>query len=297
MMTKNLRAYFELSLAMFIVGSSVVVGKLLVDNIPVFLISGLRFAISSLILFPILIKYEGLTFLTINKKDWLILGLQSFTGVFLFNILLLNGLKYTNAIESGIILGTTPAIIALISLLFLKEKMSLYKWLGILLSVIGIIIINVFGSNVTLGDKSFSFWGNLLILGAVVCEALFTIFRKVSSNKVTPLLTATAVSIIGLILFLPFSIYDALNFDFSTITILDWLYILYFGLFVTVIAFLLWFHGVSKVSASTAGVFSSVMPVSAVILSSIILKEEITIINLLGITCILLAILIFTKKQ
>lgn len=297
MMTKNLRAYFELSLAMFIVGSSVVVGKLLVDNIPVFLISGLRFAISSLILFPILIKYEGLTFLTINKKDWLILGLQSFTGVFLFNILLLNGLKYTNAIESGIILGTTPAIIALISLLFLKEKMSLYKWLGILLSVIGIIIINVFGSNVTLGDKSFSFWGNLLILGAVVCEALFTIFRKVSSNKVTPLLTATAVSIIGLILFLPFSIYDALNFDFSTITILDWLYILYFGLFVTVIAFLLWFQGVSKVSASTAGVFSSVMPVSAVILSSIILKEEITIINLLGITCILLAILVFTKKQ
>lgn len=297
MMTKNLRAYFELSLAMFIVGSSVVVGKLLVDNIPVFLISGLRFAISSLILFPILIKYEGLTFLTINKKDWLILGLQSFTGVFLFNILLLNGLKYTNAIESGIILGTTPAIIALISLLFLKEKMSLYKWLGILLSVIGIIIINVFGSNVTLGDKSFSFWGNLLILGAVVCEALFTIFRKVSSNKVTPLLTATAVSIIGLILFLPFSIYDALNFDFSTITILDWLYILYFGLFVTVIAFLLWFQGVSKVSASTAGVFSSVMPVSAVILSSIILKEEITIINLLGITCILLAILVFTRKQ
>lgn len=297
MMTKNLRAYFELSLAMFIVGSSVVVGKLLVDNIPVFLISGLRFAISSLILFPILIKYEGLTFLTINKKDWLILGLQSFTGVFLFNILLLNGLKYTNAIESGIILGTTPAIIALISLLFLKEKMSLYKWLGILLSVIGIIIINVFGSNVTLGDKSFSFWGNLLILGAVVCEALFTIFRKVSSNKVTPLLTATAVSIIGLILFLPFSIYDALNFDFSTITILDWLYILYFGLFVTVVAFLLWFQGVSKVSASTAGIFSSVMPVSAVILSSIILKEEITIINLLGVTCILVAILIFTRKQ
>lgn len=296
MMTKNLKPYIELSLAMFIVGSSVVVGKLLVDNIPVFLISGLRFAISSLILLPILIKYEGLTFLTINKKDWLILGLQSFTGVFLFNILLLNGLKFTNAIESGIILGTTPAIIALISLFFLKEKMSLYKWIGIFLSVVGIIIINVFGSNLTFGDKGFSFWGNLLILGAVVCEALFTIFRKVSSNKVTPLLTATAVSIIGLILFLPFSIYDAMNFDFSTLTILDWLYILYFGLFVTVIAFLLWFQGVSKVSASTAGVFSSVMPVSAVILSSIILKEEITITNLLGITCILLAILIFTKK-
>ncbi|WP_226530649.1 EamA family transporter [Metabacillus niabensis] len=57
------------------------------------------------------------------------------------------------------------------------------------------------------------------------------------------------MSIFGLIMFLPFSIYEAKEFDFSSVGTGDWINILYFGIVVTVLAFLL-YQGLSKVPAS-----------------------------------------------
>ncbi len=91
-------------------------------------------------------------------------------------------------------------------------------------------------------------------------------------------------------MFLPFAIFEARAFDFSRTTIADWLPVVYYGIVVTVIAFILWFRGISKVPASTAAVFTGVWPVSAVLLSYIILKEQFVVSHLLGIVCVLLGI-------
>lgn len=88
------------------------VGKLMIASFPVSLASGLRFAIASAILLPLLIKLEqGLPH--IRKKDLLILFLQAFTGVFLFSLFLLYGLKLTSAAEGGIIMSMTPTVTGL----------------------------------------------------------------------------------------------------------------------------------------------------------------------------------------
>lgn len=110
-MSKNIIAYLELTLAMAIVGSSVVVGKLLIASFPVFLGAGLRFAIASVILMPVLLVNEK-EIPSLSRIDWLFLFLQTLTGVFLFSVFLLYGLKFTTAAESGIITSTTPGCLA-----------------------------------------------------------------------------------------------------------------------------------------------------------------------------------------
>ncbi len=117
---KKLMAYLELSSAMIIVGSTVVIGKVITSGFPVFLASGLRFAISSVILLPILLKANN-GFPALRRKDVSILFLQSFAGNFLFSIFLLYGLRLTSAAESGIIIGTTSAVIGL-NLVPLSER-------------------------------------------------------------------------------------------------------------------------------------------------------------------------------
>ncbi|MGG3805459.1 EamA family transporter [Metabacillus fastidiosus] len=77
----------------------------------------------------------------------------------------------------------------------------------------------------------------------------------------------------------------------------DWINILYFGIVVTVLAFLLMYQGLSKVSASSAGVLTSVLPLSSVILSFFILKEGISFSHLLGILFILIAIFFISKES
>jgi drug/metabolite transporter (DMT)-like permease len=284
-------AYVQISLAMMIVGSSVVAGKLIISSFPVFLASELRFIVASLILVPVLLWKEK-RFPRIERSIFGILFLQALTGVFLFNIFMLYGLKFTTAVEAGIITSTLPAVIGVIAVLFLKEKLSRTKIIGILLAVVGVLFMNIMsgeGSNVS------SLLGNSLIIGSVLTEALFISLGKAISHKVTPLTISTMMSVFGFILFLPFSIYEGMSFSFSSVDMMDWMNILYFGVVVTVLAFLLMYQGLTKVSASSAGVLTSVLPLSTVVLSFLILKEEILISHLLGMLFIIAAIFILSK--
>lgn len=287
-MDRKFTAYLQLALAMVLVGGSVVTGKLVIASFPVFLASELRFMLGCLILTPLLLKTEG--FKSIGKKDGLVLFLQALTGVFLFSILLLYGLKFTSAVAGGIIASTTPALIGLISVLFLKERLTLNVGTGIAFSLIGILIINLLESSTNTTSGSAPLLGNLLILGAVIGEALFVIFPKVLSNRVSALGTATWVNVLGLVMFMPFALYEAGDFDFAAVSLTAWLPIFYNGILLTVIAFLLWFQGVVKVPASTAAVFTSLMPLSALLFSYFVLNEPLAWVHGVGVLCVLLGI-------
>jgi len=286
-------AYTKIALAMAIVGSSVVFGKLIISSFPVFLASELRFIIASIILIPLLLRQEK-QFPYIRYKDLFILFLQALTGVFLFNVFMLYGLKFTTAIEAGIITSTLPAAIGLVSFLFLKERLTIKKGFGIIFAVLGVLLINFIGGELS---NLNSLLGNFLILGAVLGETLFITFGKLVSNRLTPLTISTMMSIFGLIMFLPFSIYEAMDFDFSSVGMGDWINILYFGIVVTVFAFLLMYQGLSKVSASSAGVLTSVLPLSSITLSFLILKEEFLLTHFLGMLFVLIAIFFISKDS
>ncbi len=228
---------------MMIVGSSVVAGKILVESVPVFLASELRFLIAALILVPLLIKWEGIP--SLNKEDICLLFLQALCGVFLFSICMLYGLQYTTALESGIITSTLPAAVAGIAFFILREKPTRSKAIGIFLAVIGTLVINITGtfSHVERGEAPLI--GNMLIMGAVIGEALFIILGKSISIRVTPLTISTIVSVCGVIFFLPPAVYEAATVLLTNVSIFDWGIILYFGAVVTVIAFVLMYQGIA----------------------------------------------------
>lgn len=293
-MNEHFVASVKVILAMIIVGSSVVAGKLLAQSFPVFLASELRFLVASIIMVPIFIRIEG--FPSIKKREMLILFLQGLFGVFLYSIFMLYGLTFTTAIEAGIITSTIPAVTGGLALLFLKEKLTKSVSVGILLAVLGTLIINVVGSASDIERGSSPIFGNLLIFGAVISEALFIILGKFVSQRVSPLAISTIVSVLGTISFLPLSLYEGAKFNFEGVTMAEWGLILYFGIVVTVIAFILMYQGVSKVPASTVGVLTGVLPISSVILSVLILGEKISFIHFIGISFTLTAILLSNKQ-
>lgn len=295
-MSRTLRsAYVELSAAMIIVGSIVVVSKVITTTFPVFLAAALRFAIASAILLPLLFKMaHGVP--SLGKKDACVLFLQAFAGNFLFSILLLYGLKLTSAAESGIILGTVPVVIGLISYLVLRESLTWNKGIALFIATVGVGAISGIGTTSSAGHEANPLLGNILVFGAVIGEALWTILGKAASGKVTPLTIASLTSCFGLILFSPFAVYQAWSFNFTTVTPLSWAAVVYYGLG-TVGAYILWYQGVSKVPASTAGVFTGVQPVSAVVLSTILLKEPMVWSHWVGIVSVLSAIVLMRRNE
>src|SRR4026209_933401 len=88
-------AYLQLACSMMLVGASVVLGKRIVDHVPVPLTAALRFFISVLVLFP-LTRWSGRIAPHLDGAGWLTLALQAFCGVFLFNLLMLEGVQRTS---------------------------------------------------------------------------------------------------------------------------------------------------------------------------------------------------------
>lgn len=293
-MSEKLTAYINLTLAMVIVGSSVVAGKIMVSELPVFLSSALRFMLALAILLP-LIKWREGGLPKISRRSWIMLGAQSLCGSFLFTIFLLYGLQYTAPSSAGIITSTTPACMGIIAWLFLKDRPSLKTGIGIGLSVAGLIVINFVQSDgVRLGSNPFL--GNLLVLGAVVFESIFLLIRKTVPEPLSPLAVSTIISLFGLLWFLPVGAYEMHAYDLSSVSMTGWLTVLYYGAAVTVLAYLFWFAGITKVPASTAGVFTAVMPVSALILSALVLEEPISLSQITGCGCVLSGIILISKS-
>ncbi|MFC0561390.1 DMT family transporter [Halalkalibacter alkalisediminis] len=292
-MDEKVLAYLKIIAAMVIVGSSVVAGKILVQTMPIFIASELRFLVASLILVPLLIIKEGIP--SLNKKDIIILFFQSLTGVFLFSVFMLYGLKFTTAMEAGIITSTLPAMVALLAFFIIKEKLTSNKIVGVLTAILGIVILNISGvfNEVIVGPLEFL--GNMLILGAVMGEALFIILGKSISKKISPLAISTSVSVIGVFLFFPMAIYDFTNSHYSFGSFNDWLLIFSFGIFVTVLAFLLMYQGIAVLPATTVGILTSVLPLSTVILSSFFLKESFHSYHLIG-TCLIFIAIYLTSR-
>jgi len=280
---------------MAIVGSSVVVGKLVVARVPVFLVGGLRLAFACAVLVPLLLLVErGRP--RLGRRDLALLGLQAFTGIFLFTTLLLSGLRLTSAAAAGIVTSTTPAVAGTLAVLLLRERLTRARAGGIALAVVGILAINVSAPAATPPAGPNAPLGNLLVFGAVVGEALFIICGRVAAARVAPLVAATTISVLGFLMFLPFAAREAVRFGLARISAWDWVALAYYGLVVTVLAFVLWARGLAVVPASTAAVFTAVLPLSAVLLSYAILGEAFAWSHVLGAACVIGGIVLLARE-
>jgi drug/metabolite transporter (DMT)-like permease len=281
---------------MIIVGSSVVFGKIITHSFPVFLASGLRFAIASLMMLPILFFREK-PGAKIDRKALINLVLMAFCGQFVFTFLVLLGLRYTSAIEAGIITSTSPGMMVIVTFILFREKPRMLHILAVVMVVAGVILVNGFLCFDGVMINARHMVGNALMLGAVVGEAFFLLMRKRISSDITNMTLTAYLCFLGWFMFMPLSIYQALSFDFASVSMTAWWAMLYFGAVFTVFAYLFWFKGVSKVSGSTAGIFTALMPISAIILSCIFLDESFGIHHGVGGGLIILAILILAVNS
>lgn len=284
-------SYFYLTLAMFIVGSSVIVGKVLAYDFPLFLASGLRFFIASLLLLPAGV-YNRKLFCP-SRHDWYIIIIMAFCGQILFTLLLLLGLRYTSGISAGTLTSTTPFFMALISLIFLGERFSARQVFGLLLAFCSIIFLSMDAFRLMLKSSSSDWLGNLLVLTAVANEAIFLLFAKKLNKDLSGLELTAILSLLGFLTCLPLALVDAASFDFSKVGLKDILAILYFGAIYTDLAYICWFRGIAGASGAVASASTAIMPLSAALLSTTLYNESISqwqIIALLTSICSILVL-------
>ncbi|WP_448680139.1 DMT family transporter [Pseudomonas nicosulfuronedens] len=285
-------AYACLALSMLLVGGNIAIGKLILVEVPVYLFAALRFLIASLVLLPGMFRPQARVGL--DRKAAAGLFLQAFFGCFLFSLCMLHGVLLTSATSAGIIASATPSVIALLSWLWLRERISAWQLLAIGLAVSGIASLNLLGLSAGAGGDVV---GNLLIVGAVLAEALFAVFSRRLSFSVRPWTMAFGVNLSGLLLFLPLALPEAQAFNWQAPSAATWAWVLFYALSASVLSFLLWYRGISQVAASVAGLFTGLMPVSAALVGVLLLGEHFSAGHALGMALVLAALLLGTRAR
>ena len=205
-----------------------VFGKIITLSFPVFLASGLRFAIASLLMLPLMLVRERQAF-ALSRRDLAGLGFMAFCGQFVFTVLVLLGLRYTSAIEAGIITATSPAMMVLVAFLLFRERPTPGQGVAVVLVVAGIISVNGLFNPEGLAWDAGHIIGNLMMVGAVLGEAFFLLMRKRIPLRISNLALTGFLCFAGFVMFLPLAVYQALSFDFSTVPARAWWAVGYFG--------------------------------------------------------------------
>lgn len=277
---ESLKGSFYLFLAFTFAGSSVVSARIVSDTLGVFTITALSLAFAFLFLLPICRKKLLDAVRGMAMGNILMMVLQALFGIFLFRILLINGLTLTSASEAGLLTGATPAITVILAALFLREPVNKRSLMGITSTVTGILLIHgLLGSDRLLQTGHLT--GNLLVLGAAACESLFNVISRTAAIKgafqgrpVDPIVQTTLVSFIALILcIVPAMLEEPLQ-GVLGMGVKEWLALVWYGVFVTALAFICWYAGIKRCPASAAAAFSGMMPFTSLILSVLMLGEK-----------------------
>ncbi|QOT76321.1 DMT family transporter [Cupriavidus basilensis] len=275
--------YFYLTLAMVLVGSTVIASKVIASGLPPFTATALRFAIALPCLLGAM-RLTGASWPRPRGRDRITLVVQAAAGSVGYTTLLISGLRLTSAADAGVIIGTLPVVSAVIAILLLGERPHRFLMLAIGLATAGIVMV-AFPSGAGSGH---SLLGNALVLGAVVCEGLFILLNRRLDQAIAPLALSALMCGIGLVASALFAVFEApWTLVFSTQAAAA---VIYYAIVPTVGGFLLWYAGSARTSGSEAALFTALAPVSAVVLAVVLLGERVSVAQVTGVGCVLLAV-------
>jgi len=288
-------AYGSLALSMALVGSYVALSKPLVAVFPVFLLAWLRFGIGAVAMARWLRRPEGEPL--IDAKTRGLLFLESFLGNFLFSVCMLFGVAMTTAVAAGVIMAAIPAVVALLSWAFLRERIAGRTWAAIGCAALGIALFSLEKNSSSTADSHRMLLGNLLVLGAVVCEASYVVIGKRLTEGLGPKRISAIINLWGFALVTPMGVWAAWRFDFAPVPATMWGLLFFYALAASVWTVWLWMTGLKHVPAARAGVFTVMLPVSAALVGVVVLGERLSLLQTLAFGVALTGLVLATRPM
>jgi drug/metabolite transporter (DMT)-like permease len=257
-----------------------------------FTLSFWRWAVALAILLPFValsLREQG----SLVRRHGPILLLLSILGVVNFNTFVYIGLQSTTATNALIMLSITPVLIVALSFLLLRQTVTGWQALGILISLAGVLVIIGRGDAGTLLARRFN-PGDLWVLAAVASWALYSVCLRWRPAELKPLNFQATTMLIGMAILTPLYGWDLAHDRTVTVNVATVGSILYLALFPSILAYIFWNRAVAELGANRTGQFLHLMPVFGAVLSMIFLGERLYGFHAAGVALIALGIWLAT---
>ena len=284
--------YFLLILTTLFWSGNFVLSRGMHADIPPFSLSFWRWAVALLILLSFGIRHLWVQ-RQIALKHFRFITIQGLLGVAAFNSLIYMAIQTTTAINAVLVNSCIPVLIAVFSWILYREMMSPRQWLGVLVSLCGVLLIITRGEMAHLLAMRFN-RGDLLVFAAALFWALYSANLKKYPQELHPFAYLSGIVISGLVRILPFYLMEVYSGKVIILNGAAVVTILYVAIFASILAFIFWNAAVRRIGANKAGPFIHLMPVFSTILAVFFLGETLHMYHLLGILLIFSGILLTT---
>lgn len=221
----------------------------------------------------------------VQKEDFPRLFFSGMFGIAINQLFFLEGLNLTTPLNASLIMITTPILVVLISVFSLKEKITWYKVVGVMLGAAGAFY--------TIGGKELQFsastvLGDFYIFLNAIAYGIYISIVKPLMKKYNPITVLKWIFIFGYVPVFFIGLSQFQEVDWQSIPFNKYWAILYVVLVVNCGAYLLNIYGLSKVNPSVVGIFIYIQPIFATLIAIVFQSDNLTFQKILA------AILIFS---
>lgn len=268
--TNNGAVYLKLVMTAMFWGGTFIATRIAAQTFGPFTGAGIRYTIALVFLLP-LAFHQNRQMFRIKGSQLPILILLGLSGIFAYNYFFFKGLKTIPASRGALLAALNPTIVMVLSAIVYKEKITLRKLIGIIISLTGVVIVISRGKIIELLSSIES--GDLFMLGCPLTWAVYTLAARPALKHASPLQATTWASLSGGLMLLLLAFTEPYPQD---VPLKVWGALFYLGLIGTVVAFVWYYDGIKKIGPTRASIFNNLVPVFAVLFSVIILKEKVS---------------------
>jgi len=290
-MKSYLRIFWKPLFAVVVWGFSFIATKNALNEVSPEVIVFLRQILGILFLSAVALKQKNSFAVNLRDHGWIFL-LALIACIHLW--IQVTGLQWTSASNTGWIIGITPVFMAILSLIFFKEKIHFKQTAGIIIAFLGLLLLvskgNIFEIDL-IKNK-----GDALVVGSSITWSVYSMVNKKITLHYSPLMTILYMFIFVAVFIAPFTINEhninsALNLSLS-----GGMSILFLGIICSGAAYALWAQSLKEMSASRVGAFLYLEPFVTFFGAWALLNEQITFLTLLSGLIILGGVVLVNRK-
>lgn len=257
-------------------GGTFTAGKLLAETMPLMAAAFGRFLVAAVLLVWVAWRWEG-GLPRLDRWQLATTAALGLTGIFLYNLFFFGALARIPAGRTALFVCLNPIVTAVLASVVFRERLGARRWLGIAVALLGAAIVITRGDPAdAIADVGRSFGaGEGIMCLAVLTWAVYTLISRKAMQSLSPIAATTYATLWGLGFLAVGAIGELGSIRWSGLGWQAWASILYLGAFGTVVAFIWYYEGIRAIGPSRAAVFTNLVPAFGVLLSAILLGEDI----------------------
>ncbi len=231
----------------------------------------------------------------IEKRDWGRILACASLGMVVNMLSFFKGLQLSTPINSAVLVTITPIIVVILSALFLSERITLNKGLGVLLGFVGALGLIFFGAEIRHDAPNIPLGNFLFVVNATAYGAYLIVVKKLI-EKYHPFTLMKWLFTIAIFINLPVTLPDVLQMDWVNMPLWAYGSIAFVVIGTTFTTYLFNVFALTQLKASTVGAFVYLQPLVGIIYALIAGKDHLTLIKVAATALVFVGVYLASKK-